>query len=53
LARICQIANASGHVARFVVFGSFVTATRVKRDGSLSGIIGIVPDAPCLPTTES
>lgn len=32
LARIHQIAQASGHLARFVVFGSFVTAKRDPAD---------------------
>jgi len=32
LARIYQIAQASGHLARFVVFGSFVTAKREPAD---------------------
>ena len=32
LARIYQVAVASGHLARFVVFGSFVTAKREPAD---------------------
>jgi uncharacterized protein DUF6932 len=54
LARIYEVARAGGHVARFIVFGSFVTDKRepndvdvywqVKRGGGRRGIVEIIQE---------